>query len=134
MPLFWEGRISKLGIFRDHARILHGRCSAVLNEAVAIRTFLLNSCAVQFLALDGLPTYSVLAGNSIWNQWLQRRGLSIGPQGTTQFSGILGFLFRTPVRSDLSFQPAGESWGHASQSAEMPSEMALVGKPRGQGD
>ena len=35
---------------------------------------------------------------------------------------------------DLSFQPTSETWGHASQSAEMPSEMALVGKPRGQSD
>jgi hypothetical protein len=37
-----------LGIFRDHARILHGGCSAVLNEAAAIRTFLLNSWRSSF--------------------------------------------------------------------------------------
>src|SRR5579864_9168937 len=79
-----------------------------------------------------ITTCSALAGNSIWNQWLQRRGLSIGPQARLSSRG--GFLFRTPVRSDLSFQPAGETWGHASQSAEMQSEMGLVGKPRGQGD
>ena len=42
--------------------------------------------------------------------------------------------FRARVQPDLSFQPAGETWGHASQSAEMPSKMALIGKPRGQGD
>ena len=45
-----------------------------------------------------------------------------------------GCLFRTPAHPDLSFQPAGETRGHASQSAEMSSEMTLVGKPGGQGD
>jgi len=83
MPLFWEGRISKLGIFRDHARILHGGCSAVLNEAAAIRTFLLNSWRSSFwLWMDYYLL--CLARNAIWNQW----GLSIGPQARFQFSRI----------------------------------------------
>jgi hypothetical protein len=35
--------MSKLGIFRDHARILPRGSTAVLNESSPIRTFLLNS-------------------------------------------------------------------------------------------
>jgi hypothetical protein len=42
--------------------------------------------------------------------------------------------FRARVQPDLSFQSAGETWGHASQSAEVPSEVTLVGKPDGQCD
>lgn len=79
MPLFWEGRISKLGIFRDHTRMLHGGCSAVLNKAAAIRKFLLNSWR-RVSGSGWITTCSTLARNSIWNQWLQRRRLSIGPQ------------------------------------------------------
>ena len=37
-------------------------------------------------------------------------------------------------QSDLSFQPARETWGHASQSAEVPSKVTLVGKTDGQRD
>lgn len=32
----------------------------------------------------------------------------------------------------LSFLPAGKTWGYARQSAEVPSEVTLVGKPDGQ--
>src|SRR4029077_19667589 len=82
--------------------------------------------AVQFLALDGRVTLYGTTGYRDGNSALARRHDSVLED--------LRFLFRTPVRSGLSFHPAGETWGHASQSAEMPSEMALVGKPRGQGD
>src|SRR6266404_414685 len=95
MPLFWEGRISKLGILRDHARILHGGCSAVLNEAVAIRTFLLNSWRSSFwLWMD----YYLLglARNSIWNPW----GLSIGPQARLSSRG-----FEVSFQDSCTFGP-----------------------------
>ena len=38
------------------------------------------------------------------------------------------------MRSDLSFLPAGKTWGNARQSAEVPTEVTLVGKPDGQRD
>jgi hypothetical protein len=38
-------------------------------------------------------------------------------------------FFRSPAHPDSSFLPAGKAWGHASQSAEVPSEVTLVGKP-----
>jgi hypothetical protein len=34
----------------------------------------------------------------------------------------------------LSFLPAGKAWGNARQSAEVPTEVTLVGKPDGQRD
>src|SRR6266481_5033779 len=41
---------------------------------------------------------------------------------------------RASTRSDLSFQPARETWGHAGQSTEVPSKVTLVGKTDGQRD
>jgi hypothetical protein len=38
------------------------------------------------------------------------------------------------MRTCLSFLPAGKTWGNARQSAEVPSEVTLVGKPDGQCD
>ena len=59
------------------------------------------------------------------------------PRGDVEMDLLAHAVTRAGRRLVLlprEFQPAGETWGHASQSAEMPSEMALVGKPRGQGD
>jgi hypothetical protein len=41
---------------------------------------------------------------------------------------------RASTQPDLSFQPARETWRHASQSTEMPSKVTLVGKTDGQRD
>lgn len=47
----------------------------------------------------------------------------------------LGDVSRSPHRwTCLSFLPAGKTRGNARQSAEVPCEVALVGKPRGQRD
>ena len=34
----------------------------------------------------------------------------------------------------LSFEAAGEAWGHAGEAAEVAVEVALVGEANGQGD
>ena len=58
--------------------------------------------------------------------------------GRKGFTGDRYFRARTRHRAstqlDLSFQPARETWGHASQSAEVPSKVTLVGKTDGQRD
>lgn len=59
-----------------------------------------------------------------------------GGRGLQRGRSIL--LSRTRLRAstqpDLSFQPARETWGHASQSTEVPSKVTLVGKTDGQRD
>jgi len=63
-------------------------------------------------------------------EWMRgRKGLR---RGTSML------LSRTRTRAsaqpDLSFQPARKTWGHASQSTEVPRKVTLVGKTDGQRD
>jgi len=106
--------VSGLDSVREHARILLEGLRAVLNESTAIGTFLLIPLTVQTSARNGYG----------------------GGRGLQRGRSIL--LSRTRLRAstqpDLSFQPARETWGHASQSTEVPSKVTLVGKTDGQRD
>jgi hypothetical protein len=63
-------------------------------------------------------------------EWIRgRKGFTEREIDTSEPDAPSGFY-----STDLSFQPARETWGHASQSTEVPSKVTLVGKTDGQRD
>jgi hypothetical protein len=104
--------ISGLASIREHGRILLEGMRAVLNESTAIRTFLLIPLTVQTFARN-----------------------AYGEERVTDRAILLSRTrLRASTQLELSFQPARETWGHASQSTEVASKVTLVGKTDGQRD
>ena len=135
MLRFFEGCRPELGMLRNHARILPGGCCAVLHESSAIGTFLLNSSGKKkpFSRPGGTTVGATLFGEEAVYRDGQTNTAS--PRGEAQrLSNSRDVFFRISANLKFSLPPTGQTWGHASQPTEVPSEVALVGEPDGQCD
>ena len=113
-------RVAKLDIFGNHACILPRVSRGVLDESALIGTFLLNSSGVPFLALVCSRGESHRRNKVVYSAMIEYWGYA--------------FPFGISRDLNLSFEATRNAWGHASQPAEVSSEVTLVGKTDSQCD
>ena len=106
--------VSGLDSVREHARILPGRVEGRLER------------------ID--RDQNVFAHSSESSDF--RQEWKAGTAGLERARSVLLIWtrLRASTQPDLSFQPARETRGHASQSTEVPRKVTLVGKTDGQRD